>query len=93
MKNAIDEALSYASQHDGYRAVLGIISTDEEPTKGILAWAALNETTGDSWVPNMSTYFDLHPQARWKMLTPKELRCYLSQHKETAFLYSQHKAS
>ena len=90
MHNTIDAAMVYAAQHDGYRAMLGIV-TDGSVKDGILTWAALNPTTGDCFVPNMDVYFAAHPAARWQTLNPAQLREYLAQRDETAFLYSQHK--
>ena len=88
MKTAIDEALQYASKNPGFRATLGIISTGSA-ADGILAWAALNENTGDVWVPNFKMLTQGQPEAQWQKLNPQQLRTYLARHQQTAFLYSE----
>ena len=69
MKTAIDEALEYASKNPGYRAKLGIIS-EGAAADGILAWAAMNEATGEVWVPNFKLLSQGRPNAKWQTMNP-----------------------
>lgn len=71
MAQAINQVFKYVSEHEGFRASLGVISSPSA-SKTILAWGAFNERTEERWVPELKNILHSWPDASWTPMTQKQ---------------------
>lgn len=71
MAQSISKVFKYVSEHEGFRASLGVI-TSPSASQTILAWGAVNTKTGEQWVPEMENVLQSWADAVWTPMNQKQ---------------------
>lgn len=71
MTKAINRVFRFVSEQSGYRASLGVIASSQA-SKTVLTWGAVNEETGETWVPELNNLKQSWSDAHWTPITQQQ---------------------
>jgi hypothetical protein len=69
--NSIYQVFKFVSNHQGFRASLGVISSQRN-SKSVLAWGAIHKENGKTWVPELEKILVSCPDAQWTPMNQKQ---------------------